>query len=259
MKFKREWNIFQTAIMFFTRIPVSKNLSYSEKYLNSSSKFLPMMGWIVGLSSGLVFFAVNYILPLQLAVIAAMVSSILLTGAFHEDGFADVCDGFGGGWSKRRILQIMKDSRIGAYGMIGMFFLLLSKFVALSEINSNFLPMVFIAGHAISRYFAAHFIYTHQYVRDDETSKSKPLGKKLKTKELLLAIITAVIPLFLFPSWYIFLTIPFIYLVYFFFARYLKKWIGGYTGDCLGAMQQLTELAFYLSVLMLDEIVSVVN
>ncbi|MFP4604009.1 MAG: adenosylcobinamide-GDP ribazoletransferase [Bacteroidales bacterium] len=248
---KKEWHIFLTAVMFFTRIPVG-NIPYSEDYLNKSSKYLPVIGWLTGGTGALVFWGASYILPPSVAVLLSMVATILLTGAFHEDGFTDVCDGIGGGWTKDKILEIMKDSRIGAYGMIGMFFMLTGKFIVLSEINVNLLPLVIFTGHTLSRYFATHFMYKHRYVRDDITSKAKPVGKKIKTPELILSVITGFIPFLLFPSIKIIIIIPLVFIAYYFFSQYIKKWIGGYTGDCLGAMQQVTELTFYIAVLVYD-------
>lgn len=243
---RKQWNIFLTAIMFFTRIPVPKNLPYSEEYLNSSSKYLPIIGWIVGGLSGLVFFGFNFIFPANIAIILSMVASILVTGAFHEDGFADVCDGFGGGWTKEKILDIMKDSRIGAYAMIGMFFLLLTKYTSLNHIDAHLLPLILITGHTLSRFCATLFIYTHNYVRGDQTSKSKPLGKKIKTGEFIFALITSLLPFVIFQSLWVLIVIPFVIIVKFLFASYINRWIGGYTGDCLGATQQITEVSFYL-------------
>lgn len=248
---KKEWHIFLTAVMFFTRIPVGK-IPYSEDYLDKSSKYLPVIGWIVGGFGGLVFLSTNFILPVNVSVLISMVATIILTGAFHEDGFADVCDGIGGGWTKERILKIMKDSRIGAYGMIGMFFMLIGKFIVLSEIQPGIIPVAIIAGHSLSRYFAANFMYFHNYVRDANTSKTKPVGKQISKKELSLAFITSLIPFLIFPSLKILIIIPLIFLAYYLFSQYIKKWIGGYTGDCLGAMQQITELTFYVGVLLYE-------
>ena len=243
---KKQWHIFLTAVMFFTRLPVGKHVPYSEEYLNSSSKHLPIIGWFVGTMSALIFYGLSFILPIHLAILFSMVGSILITGAFHEDGFADVCDGFGGGWTKEKILTIMKDSRIGAYGMIGMSILLLSKFISLSELQVKIIPFALIIGHTLSRYMATLFIFTHDYVREDQTSKSKPLGKKLKTPEFIFATATTLLPFLLFQSVWVLTIIPAVLLVKFFFARYINKWIGGYTGDCLGAIQQLTELSVYV-------------
>ncbi len=250
---RKEWNIFRTAIMFFTRIPVGK-IDFSSKALNSSGKYLPVIGWIVGGISAIIFLATHQILPVELAVILSMASSIMITGAFHEDGFADVCDGLGGGWTREKILEIMKDSRVGAFGVIGMIMLLFAKFISLSEMHVNLLPASIIAGHTISRFSAVLFIYSHQYVRDDQGSKSKPVGKKINQSELIFASLMALFPFILFPNAGFLLIIPVILLIKYRFARYAQKKIGGYTGDCLGALQQITETSFYIFVLIYMEI-----
>ncbi|HXB12726.1 MAG TPA: adenosylcobinamide-GDP ribazoletransferase, partial [Bacteroidia bacterium] len=117
---KKEIRIFFTALMFFTRIPCPKWVDHSEEYLNRSSKYFPLMGWIVGGLSSIVFYSCSFFLPISVSVLLSMVTSIYVTGAFHEDGLADVCDGFGGGWIKDKIMDIMKDSRVGAFGVIGV-------------------------------------------------------------------------------------------------------------------------------------------
>ena len=234
--------------MFFTRIPVGK-IAYSQKALNSSSKYLPLIGWLVGGISGVTLILFSLILPLELAVIISMGISILITGAFHEDGFADFCDGFGGGWTRDKILIIMKDSRIGAFGVIGMIMLLLTKFISLTEIPLNILPVSMLAGHTLSRYSSVLLIFTHEYVRDDQESKTKPIGKSIKNKELIFASVTGLLPFILFPSAGFLVIIPAVLMIKFLFARYTKKRIGGYTGDCLGALQQLTEGSFYIFIL----------
>lgn len=253
---QKERNIFLTAILFFTRIPVSKQLNYRKEYLNHATKYLPIIGWLAGGLAAGVFFLTHLLLPLPLAVLLSMVSTILLTGAFHEDGFSDVCDGFGGGWTQERILEIMKDSRVGAYGAIGTILLLLTKFIGLSSLEAHSIPWILITGHTVSRFATASFVNSHQYARADASSKSKPLGKKLKTGELIFATICIIPPLLLLPSWWYLMALPAVWITKYFFARYINKWIGGFTGDCLGATQQLTELAFYLSVLTIQQILN---
>lgn len=250
---KQEINKFRTALMFFTRIPVGE-IEYSQEYLNHSNKYLPVIGWMVGGLSALGFMLLNPILPVEIAVVLSMAISILLTGAFHEDGFADVCDGFGGGWTKEKILEIMKDSRIGAFGVIGLVMLMLTKFLSMSQIPVSILPAALITGHTFSRYSAVLLIFTHKYVRDDHTGKSKPIGKELNRPELIFASITALLPFLFFPHFGFLLIIPVILLIKHVYARYIKKWIGGYTGDCLGALQQITETSFYIFVILYVEI-----
>ncbi len=246
---KQEINKFRTALMFFTRIPVGK-IEFSQELLNKSNKYLPIIGWIVGGLSGLIFWVLNSVFSTDLSVILSMSASILLTGAFHEDGFADTCDGFGGGWSKEQILDIMKDSRIGVFGAIGITMLLLTKFISLSHLPAWMIPGVLIAGHTISRFSALLFIFSHNYVRNNHTGKSKPIGKEISKSELGFSSITTLLPFLLFEKLGFALIIPAILLIKHIFARYTNKWIGGYTGDSLGALQQITETSFYVLVIL---------
>ena len=117
--------------MFLTRIRVPKNIDHSPEYLQQAPRYFPVVGWIVGALSALVFLIFSRYISTDIGILAAMITGILVTGAFHEDGFADVCDGFGGGWTREKILLIMKDSRIGAYGAIGLIAILGSKFLLL--------------------------------------------------------------------------------------------------------------------------------
>jgi len=249
--------------MFYTRIPCPKNITHHPDYLNKATRYFPLVGWIVGSISFLTFYLFSLFLSIEIAVILAIIASILTTGAFHEDGFADVCDGFGGGWTKEKILMIMKDSAIGAYGAIGLVLLFLLKFKLLSESilifkndNNYFLIFLyFISVHSLSRLSAISIIFTHQYSRDDATSKSKPIAKQHTWKEIFGAFFFGLIPLlalayFSFEIKVLLVLIP-VFLTRYFLAQYFQKWIDGYTGDCLGATQQVCEVIFYLSILFL--------
>lgn len=254
---KKELHIFFTCLMFYTRIPCPKNISHDPEYLNKATRYFPLIGWIVGSVSFLAFYISSLFLPTETAVILGIIASIATTGAFHEDGFADVCDGFGGGWTKEKILMIMKDSAIGAYGAIGLVFLFLLKFKLLSESvllfsNPNYLTfLLFISAHSISRLAAISIIFTHQYSRDDASSKSKPIAKNHTWKEVFGSFFFGLVPLFAlsyFQSKILLTLIP-VFITRYFLARYFQKWINGYTGDCLGATQQVCEVVYYLSVL----------
>ncbi|MDF2430781.1 MAG: adenosylcobinamide-GDP ribazoletransferase [Mucilaginibacter sp.] len=248
---KKEIRFFFTALMYFTRIPCPKWVDHSEEYLNKASRYFPLVGIIVGSISALTYWIFQWILPKDIALLLAMVSSILATGAFHEDGFADVCDGFGGGWTKEKILLIMKDSRLGTYGVIGVGLILLLKWTALKYLPLETIVIILISGHAISRLTAVSLIYTDQYAREDESSKSKPLATKMSSGELLFAILIGIAPLALLLNGYVFLTLLPLLFVRWYFSRYFKKWIGGYTGDCLGAVQQVAEVVFYISLMLI--------
>lgn len=258
---KKELHIFFTSLMFYTRIPCPKNIDHHPDYLNKATRYFPLIGWIVGSISFFAFYLFSLFLSTEIAVIFALVISVLTTGAFHEDGFADVCDGFGGGWTKEKILIIMKDSAIGAYGAIGIVLLFLLKFKLLSEsilIFKTDTPiaifkvfLLFISSHALSRLAAISIIFTHEYSRDDATSKSKPIAKNHTWKEIFGSFFFGLIPLIVFSYFhyqFLFALVP-VFMTRFFLARYFQKWIDGYTGDCLGATQQVCEVVYYLSIL----------
>jgi adenosylcobinamide-GDP ribazoletransferase len=244
---KKEIVVFLTAVMFFTRIPCPKGMDYSQDILNASAGYYPVIGWIVGGFAGLVFYCAYLIFPFSISILLSMVATILLTGAFHEDGFADVCDGFGGGWHKKEILDIMKDSRIGAYGAIGLIAVLSCKFLALSAINASFIPIILIIGHSLSRFISSIFRFTDQYVRDNDDSKVKPMAKEMSVKNLALSAVFGLLPLLLLKNIFAFALVIPVLIAELLFARYSVRRIGGYTGDCLGAAQQLCEVVFYLS------------
>ncbi len=251
---KKEIQIFFTALMFYTRIPCPKWVTHEADYLNKATRYFPLVGWIVGLITFAVFWSSHFLFNIPVSVIFAMSAAILTTGAFHEDGFADACDGFGGGWTKEKILDIMKDSRIGAFGAIGLVMLLLLKYTVFTGmifegINWRWLLLVLITVHAMARLTAISVSFVLPYSRDDESSKAKPISKGFTRKELAGSLFFGLLPYGIVVSRHIYYLaiIPALLLLVFFASRYFKKWLGGYTGDCLGAVEQLAELLIMLS------------
>jgi len=245
---KRELKIFLTSVLFFTRIPVHSWFTYREEYLNHGSRYFPLVGLIVGGIGAGVFWFANLIFPVSVSVGLSTVATIWTTGAFHEDGFGDVCDAFGGGWTREKILDIMKDSRVGAYGALGMFMIILLKIISLIEIPAEILPFTLISGHALSRWAANSTMHSHEYVTEGELSKSKLLAQRMNFGDLIISLFFALIPAF----WNPMATgagLIAVFLVKLWMASFFKKWIGGYTGDCLGAIQQVAEVVYYLVVL----------
>ncbi len=240
-----QWRYFLTAIMFFTRIPIHFN-DFNETDLNKSIRFFPLVGILVGVAGALVFWMCDILLPVEISVLLSMVATILLTGAFHEDGLADAVDGLGGGWHKEQVLAIMVDSRIGSYGAIGLALVLLIKYQSLSYQTLAFIPVAMIAGHALSRLCAVLVMFTQSYVKAE--GKSKPLATQLNITELAIATFFGLLPLIFLEMKYFAALIP-VAIVWLWFSAKIKARIGGYTGDCLGAMQQLTEVAFYTGLL----------
>lgn len=250
---QQQFHIFLNALMFYTRIPVPSWMKHEPEMLNKATIYFPIIGWIVAGISALVFYLSSLVFSNpEIPILLSMVASILTTGAFHEDGFADVCDGFGGGWKKEKILDIMKDSRVGTYGSVGLILILGLKFFSLEVLDNQTLICTLFVSHSLSRFVALSFIFTLDYVREDELSKAKPVAKKLPLNDLLTAFIFAILPLFIYviitKNFFLFLVIPPLVILHLYFGYYFKKWIGGYTGDCLGATQQVAEVIIYLIV-----------
>lgn len=242
---KQEWHHFLTALMFFTRVPITLN-HFVEADLNKATRYFPLIGILVGAFGALVFWLSDLLLPLEIAVLLSMAATILVTGAFHEDGLADATDGLGGGWTKEQVLTIMVDSRLGSYGAIGLLLVVLTKYQALSYQVASLVPMTLIAGHALSRLCAVLVMATQSYVKPE--GKAKPLATQLQLPELILATFFGLLPL-AFMKLYVLLALVPVVIVWCWFSAKIKRRIGGYTGDCLGAMQQLTEVAFYVGLL----------
>lgn len=243
---KKQGYYFLLAVGFFTRIPVPSFTDFQESHLNHSSKYFPLVGMMIGVLGASIFWVCHLLLPLEVAVLVSMGFTVLLTGAFHEDGLADAADGLGGGWTKEQVLTIMMDSRIGSYGTVSLLLVLLMKYQALSYQEVTLLPLIMVAGHALSRLCAVFVMFIQSYVKFE--GKSKPLATQLDFKDLMIATFFGFLPIIFLPFQYVFALVP-VLVVWLWFSAKIKKRIGGYTGDCLGAMQQLTEVSFYLGLL----------
>lgn len=253
---KKQLHIFLNAIMFYTRIPVPKNLPYSEEILNRATRYFPFIGWLIGGIGAGVFYGLQFVMPTGLAILLSMAATIFVSGAFHEDGFADFCDGFGGGYTRERILEIMKDSRIGTYGSIGLVAMLATKFMSLSSLDVTRIPLALLAAHTLSRVMPVLIIFFSEYARADATSKTKPVGKKGKPVDLLMALFFGVAFLSFLPVLFVAAIIPVLLLTTFLFRRYITKKLGGYTGDCLGALQQIAEVEIYIGLVIYQTLAS---
>jgi adenosylcobinamide-GDP ribazoletransferase len=243
---KNQLRIFLTAVMFYTRIPVPQWTGYSKENLNKATGYFPLVGIGVGAFGGGVYWIARHAWPTAIAVLLCMVATILLTGAFHEDAISDFCDGFGGGTSREQILAIMKDSRVGSYGAIGVVLILLSRYVLLSSVPPMQFFAVLMAANAFSRLNAVFLIFSLDYVRLDADSKSKPIGEKHGRFTLAFAVAFGLAPLFFLPLLAALCIVPALLVAWLIFRKYVQQRLGGYTGDVLGAFQQISELLFYL-------------
>ena len=247
----KELRRFLIAIGYFTRLPVPSWVGWSSFELNRATRYFPLVGLVVGCFAAVVLWAALHCLPGPLAVGLSMLASLILTGAFHEDGLADSADGFGGGWGKAQVLTIMKDSRIGTYGALALVMALLLKFSALNALGISALLALPVV-HAASRVPPLLIMAFMHYVREDDSSRAKPVAEGLGRAEWLPGLLLGSAPLLvavclgaLSPTLGFALAIG-IGAAGLVCARYLHGRIGGYTGDALGASQQVCELTGYL-------------
>lgn len=245
--------LFFIALQFFTRLPIPRWVGFEPDWLHHASRYFPLVGIVVAAITSAVYALAASLWPAPVAVLLATISGIYLTGAFHEDGFADMCDGFGGGLTRERVLDIMKDSRIGAYGAIGISGLLALKCVVLSLLPPGAAIAALFLAHPLSRLAAASLIWKLEYARAE--GKAKPLAQEMSTGEFVIASVSAFLPaLFLglngYLSWQAMLggVLAAALATVWLSQKFIRR-LGGYTGDCLGAVQQVSEVVLYLGVL----------
>ncbi|MDX2128281.1 MAG: adenosylcobinamide-GDP ribazoletransferase [Chloroherpetonaceae bacterium] len=273
------WQEWLSALMFYTRLPVSGLVHHTPERLQRSRKFFPWVGVLVGFLVSLFLIGALIFLPVMPAVVLSIAASLLITGAFHEDGFADVCDGFGGGWRKDRILEIMKDSRIGVFGTAGLFVILTLKISLLISLIDTLLlkntfdmatlslSYILIFAYSFSRFAASLVVELSTYVQDFDASKSKPIAtSRLSLVSHLFGIFPLILLSVIFfaydfhvsigeaiplQAWTtaIALSLLLSLISMLVLKRFFEQHIGGYTGDCLGAVQQVSEVIIYISFL----------
>lgn len=262
---KLQWRYFLLAVGFFTRVPVPAFSDFQESELNHAARYFPLVGLLVGLLAAITWWLASWILPSAIAILCSMAATIYVTGAFHEDGLADSADGLGGGMDRARKLEIMQDSRLGSYGAIALVGVLLFKFQALSALTPAILPFALISAHAMSRLAAVYIMSTASYVRF--AGKSKPLATTLTSQDLWLATTFGLLCWLVFAAMlgvnqsmmaatrFLLVTALPVMGIWWWWRSLILRNLQGYTGDTLGATQQLTELAFYLGLLAWEHVV----
>lgn len=245
--------LFFIALQFFTRLPIPRWVGFEPDWLRHAVRYFPAVGIVVGAVTASVYALSIWIWPQVVAVLLSTIAGIYLTGAIHEDGFADTCDGLGGGNTPERIMEIMKDSRIGVYGVIGISLMLALKCVVLSSLPTLAVAIALLIAHPLSRLASTVLIWRLSYAKAD--GKAILLAQHMSTLEFCIAMITALLPAMVacLTGWFswqaivaggIAIAVAALWLAGIFVRR-----IGGYTGDCLGALQQVAEVVFYLGLL----------
>lgn len=271
-QFVREYLL---AVQFFTRIPIMGRLAdwvgYSPELLRASAGHFPGVGILVGMLAALVYGLLQALLPDTpftplVAAVLSTAATVLLTGGFHEDGLADVADGLGGSQDRERALEIMKDSRVGAFGAMALMLALLGKTALLAMLGSVdvspaelgdaasfggwYIGTALLTGHVVSRGLPLLLIWLLPHVGNTASSKSKPLADQISQGSLLVAFIWSFVVLALaglaLDAISLIVACSFSLLALLWMGALFKRRLQGFTGDCLGAAQQVCEIAFYL-------------
>lgn len=241
------------ALTLFTRIPIWKWCEIPSSAYSTTVVYLPLVGWITGGITGAAIYLLSFIMPMLPAVIAALVVRLLLTGAFHEDGLADFCDGFGGGRDRESILRIMKDSHIGTYGVIGLICYFLLMTALLSSLSSQTASLSIFAVDPFSKCCSSQLTNILKYARP-EGAKNKISYARMNGWQLLANIIFGCLPLVPLaimdsPVFLFSVVLPLCSLGI--MTRMMKCRIGGYTGDCCGATYLVCELSMCLGIVII--------
>ncbi|MBT9455851.1 MAG: adenosylcobinamide-GDP ribazoletransferase [Burkholderiaceae bacterium] len=255
-----ELRLFFTALQFFTRVPIPAWVGYEPLWLQDCARHYPLVGACVGTFGALVLWLALLVFPPSVAVGLSMAATIWMTGGFHEDGWADTCDALGGTVSRERALQIMKDSRIGAYGAIGLVLMLGLKaatLTALVQAQPLAALLRLVLAHAASRAAPVWLLHALPYAGDAEHAKAKPMAMQISGAglgvALLWVLLIGLLCLWLQPQLMHALAAAAVaaLLATVQMRRWLNQRLGGFTGDTLGATQQLVELVILLALLAL--------
>ena len=252
---QQQFLLLKLAIVFLTRLPLVIKQDVNDDLLNKATGYFGFVGLLIASLCAAVFWFVSLFLPLSIAVLTSMAFGLMLTGAFHEDGLADTADGFGGGWSQVQKLTIMKDSRLGTYGASALCMSLMLKYqslLMLAEVNVGIAIVSLLFAHVMSRVLAVSIIPSLAYVQLENDSKTKPVAKSLAGSSIFPLLLSAVLVSWVLVCYldinlfYGLVFLSLVWLVRLLFIIFTRKQIGGYTGDVLGAAQQIFELTTYL-------------
>lgn len=241
------------ALIFFTRLPFWRIYQPPKECYRTVVEYWPLTGWLTSCVMAGVIYIGSLVVPYTVAILAAIAARVLLTGALHEDGLCDFFDGMGGGVDRERILAIMKDSRIGTYGVLGLLFYMLLLYLTLSSIPVPIACAAVLVADPYAKMLSAQVIQMLPYARTEEESKAKTVYRRMSTAAGISLFVQGFLPMavfiWLFHSyidWTVLLFGPCVvmYLLYLFINRKLH----GYTGDCCGALFLLIELSVYVCI-----------
>jgi adenosylcobinamide-GDP ribazoletransferase len=234
------------AIQFLTRVPMPSLKTFEPEWITRSARYFSLVGQGVGAVSALVLLAAERVWGGGVAAVLAIAVGLLITGAFHEDGLADTADGLGGGQTAARRLEIMKDSRVGTYGVCALVLVLGLKVAVLA--STPMAALMLLAAHGLGRAAAVVVMRVTPYAPSGEAGKWKPVPQGVRTSEVVVALLIAAWPLAFLPMGAVLVGLLGGAALAIAMALLARRLIGGHTGDVLGAVEQLFEVGFLLGV-----------
>ncbi len=248
---RRECALFFSAVRLLTRFPAPHSVDHSAEPLDAATRYYPLVGVVIGVIGGTVYWVAALVLEPVIAVLLSTAVTALCTGAFHEDGLADMFDGIGGGYTRERALEIMRDSRIGSFGALALIIVLATKVATLASMSVDLAFMTIICGHTVSRTSSVLTIATSRYARDGDVNAYA--ASSISSIGLTIAILTGVAALVAL-AWLDAASTAVGALIgatlgHLGIRCFYQRRIGGYTGDCLGATQQITEVGTYVGII----------
>lgn len=248
---RHQMNNIGAALIFFTRLPFWRIFKVPNEYFKQVINYWSVVGWLTGTVMAGVLWGASHVFPLHIAVVLAILSRLLITGALHEDGLADFFDGFGGGTSKERILAIMKDSHIGTYGVLSLIFYFLLLFFLITSLPLHIAYLVIMAGDPFCKFIGSLITLRLPYARNEETSKAKIVYRSMGIRTFILSSVFGLMPFIVLLPMKLWLGVIFPILIFLLLTSLMNKKIQGYTGDCCGALFLMCELSFYLGIVVL--------
>lgn len=240
-RLRDEFTLLVAAATFLTRLPMPQLAVLPDNHLARAARYFPVVGALVGLLAGVVWAIAASHVPATVAAGLAIGVGVLLTGALHEDGLSDCCDGLGGGATRERALEIMRDSRVGAYGVIGLVLSLGLRWAALASLDIGTGFAALIAAHAIGRGMIVVAIRLSGYARSDGAGRAVADGVEAWEAAVTVAIVFVIAVIF--AGWSGFSAMIIAAIAGGVMLAQLMRRLGGYTGDGLGAVEQVAEVA----------------
>jgi adenosylcobinamide-GDP ribazoletransferase len=245
-KLRRELIYFLVAVQVLTRLPVPRTQGFADRWMERGVKYFPLVGAVVGVFCAAILSATSLLWHGFLPALLTVAGGILITGGLHEDGFADFFDAMGGATREAR-LAIMKDSRIGTYGALALGGGIAAKVFALGGLPPMIGAAGLVAAHAGGRLAAVAVLSLLAYAGGLSAAKIKPLGRGVTRSDLAIAVAFGLVPLLLLPGRFALIAAAAAGIACLIAARSARKLLGGYTGDVLGAVEQIYEITFLLA------------